>query len=951
MTGSLYLRLKSLNTRTVRGVTSPKNIVRVAAMHNLREIQAELGASAASGINPARMHLNYQLRGPATADEVAGLAVALLDNAGVKALRRDACMALELVISLPAGTAIDHREYFGAAVAWADAFFSVPILSAAVHLDEAAPHLHVLLLPLVAGRMQGGALAGGPAKIRAMLADFQQQVAQRFGLKHQPRTKRLSKANRDAAGRVVLEALRARPERLTEPGMRDALIAALGSQAETLLPMLGLSMPAPKATAKSFVQIMTAPCKPERARRVAPNAKHIDVAQNLGNAIGQEFDNVYVSVDVAPARDISLPITSQPTASDQTANASTTGNQLCATTGELSAAGGAASVHIVGEQQSAVELASGLLLGTTIAGDDSRLRGNQRTAGQQASASSAVQQATGAQQRERSTTGAAVPPTVWQGSDEMAGDRTAGDALSSEDNPAADVRGTVGALPPCAGQRQASTGVQNILHTPLVASTNPVADQEQPAGRLGKSNETLPLPTASTVTSTGASPRKRATKPAVAAAGRPAAKRAAGTALRVDHGEQHDQVPGQQQAGQHLGAPVHASARTPENSVRGDAGPVATAAAPARNASRGQNGPDPLPIVPSAPVGSSAGKGKLTAPKVGSASTAPHQPASTHGPEDLGTRPPSPFTNSTDQAGQAFTTRKRNAKTAGAKVATTTAAKPAGPKRSAGGVQSLHPMVPEACSTVAKPARSKRATKGAQSLHPLSPDASTTAAKRRPASSSSAAPADEVATCTPLRVSSSVDGTDAASPGLSSASKATTGTAAPARRERVTAVKPGKSRNKSHVPGDEELSTTSSQDLGESPNSQDVDQPDEIRTLGAGAGPLSPSSEIRTKPAYMHTQAPPIGGPWDCAGMLAPHDELAQHDEADDYQRHRDDDHAAEHWDEQRGEFVTAPVHTRSGLSFENWIDGDFLPTFHEDARPAIVDAALASIQAACFGT
>lgn len=299
MTDSLYLRLKSLNTRSVRGVTSPKNIVRVAAMHNLREIQAELGASAASGINPARMHLNYQLRGPAIADEVAGLALALLDNAGVTTLRRDACMALELVVSLPADTTIDHRAYFSATVAWADAHFNVPILSAAVHLDEAAPHCHILLLPLVSGRMQGGALAGGPAKIRTMLADFQQQVAQRFGLTHQPRAKRLSKPDRDAAGRIVLDALRARPERLGEPVIRDALVAALGSQAEALLALLGLSMPTTKAKTKSFADIMTTPCKPERTRRAAPNTKHIDVAQNLGNQDGEKFDNVYLCVDIA----------------------------------------------------------------------------------------------------------------------------------------------------------------------------------------------------------------------------------------------------------------------------------------------------------------------------------------------------------------------------------------------------------------------------------------------------------------------------------------------------------------------------------------------------------------------------------------------------------------------------------------------------------------------------
>jgi hypothetical protein len=305
MTDSLFLRIKSLNVRTMRGVTSTKSVIRVAAMHNLREIQAELGASAESGINPGRMALNYQLRGPDTAAGVADLALALLDNAGVTKLRRDACMALEVVFSLPPSSAVDHREFFSAAVAWADAFFNVPILSAAAHLDEAAPHCHVLLLPLVAGRMQGGALAGGPTKIKMMLSDFQQQVGQRFGLTHQPRAKRLSKTNRDQAGRMVLEALKARPELLKEPAIRDALIAALGQQHETLLPLLGLTLPAPSRTkAKTFAAIMTAPCKLERTTRarkcidVAP-PKCIDISHDRAGADPAKFDNVYLCVDVA----------------------------------------------------------------------------------------------------------------------------------------------------------------------------------------------------------------------------------------------------------------------------------------------------------------------------------------------------------------------------------------------------------------------------------------------------------------------------------------------------------------------------------------------------------------------------------------------------------------------------------------------------------------------------
>ncbi|GGY24960.1 plasmid recombination protein [Pseudoduganella albidiflava] len=306
MTDSLFLRLKSLNTRTVRGVTSPKNIIKVAAMHNLRELQAELGASAASGINPARTALNYMLRGPTTAAGVAEQAQALLGHAGVKKLRRDAVMALELVFSLPTHSAVGHREYFIAAVAWAGHFFKVPIISAVVHMDEAAPHCHVLLLPLVAGRLQGGALAGGPKKIKKMLADFQQQVGQRFGLVHQPRARRLGKPTSDAAGHAVLEALKSHPELLNEPAVCDTLIAVLGQHHEILIPLLGLKLPVlAKRKAKSFAAIMTAPCKPERKTRAfksidVAESMCIDVVSSSADTGRQNSTTSMLCIDVAP---------------------------------------------------------------------------------------------------------------------------------------------------------------------------------------------------------------------------------------------------------------------------------------------------------------------------------------------------------------------------------------------------------------------------------------------------------------------------------------------------------------------------------------------------------------------------------------------------------------------------------------------------------------------------
>lgn len=313
MSDSQFVRIKSLNIKSMRGVTSRKSVIRVAAMHNLREIQAELGVSAKSGINPARMALNYRIRGCDTAAAVASTAQALLDNADVKDLRKDAIMALEIIFSLPADSLVDQREFFAAAVAWTDAFFNVPILSAVVHLDEGAPHCHVLLLPLVAGCMRGGTLAGGPSKIKMMHADFQREVGQRFGLMHQPRVKGISKANRDAAGRQVLDLLKSHPERLTDPAVCDALVQVLGQHHATLLPLLGLELPIPAtAKSKSFVDIMTAPCKPERLTRarassVVSQQKSIDVAPSDPNPEPAVRPNVYLRVEVQYSATDSLP--------------------------------------------------------------------------------------------------------------------------------------------------------------------------------------------------------------------------------------------------------------------------------------------------------------------------------------------------------------------------------------------------------------------------------------------------------------------------------------------------------------------------------------------------------------------------------------------------------------------------------------------------------------------
>jgi len=69
---------------------------------------------------------------------------------------------------------------------------------------------HVLLLPLVDGRMVGSDLMGGRAKLLAMQANFQAQVGQRHGLTRQVTQKRASAATRKQAIERAFDVLEAK---------------------------------------------------------------------------------------------------------------------------------------------------------------------------------------------------------------------------------------------------------------------------------------------------------------------------------------------------------------------------------------------------------------------------------------------------------------------------------------------------------------------------------------------------------------------------------------------------------------------------------------------------------------------------------------------------------------------------------------------------------------------
>lgn len=142
-----------------------------AARHNLREL------ALTPNISPGQQHHNKVLLGSHSAQAVDTAYKKQLKAAGIDKLRVDAVRLIEALVSLPVGIQDTPCAYFQSALEWLGGEFgSANLLSAVVHNDESAQHMHVLIVPLVKGRMQGSDLLGGKAHLRARLARFEQAM-------------------------------------------------------------------------------------------------------------------------------------------------------------------------------------------------------------------------------------------------------------------------------------------------------------------------------------------------------------------------------------------------------------------------------------------------------------------------------------------------------------------------------------------------------------------------------------------------------------------------------------------------------------------------------------------------------------------------------------------------------------------------------------------------------
>jgi hypothetical protein len=156
-------------------------------------------------------------------------------------VRKDAVLAIEVVVSLPSCSLIDEGLFFKTSVSWiAQRFGNENIISAVVHNDESTPHLHALVLPIKDGRLRGSTMLGYGAGFRSLLRNFQTQVAAAFELiVHLPIS---GAAERRAAAAAVMDKLRADSDAVMSSAVFKVVEQFIANKPDPFVVALGLRL-------------------------------------------------------------------------------------------------------------------------------------------------------------------------------------------------------------------------------------------------------------------------------------------------------------------------------------------------------------------------------------------------------------------------------------------------------------------------------------------------------------------------------------------------------------------------------------------------------------------------------------------------------------------------------------------------------------------------------------
>lgn len=164
--------------KALKGQNTNEGHIRGALNHLFREIETPNADSE-------RTSKNRVLVG---AENVAGV-MKDFDDRLPKKIRVNAVKAIEVVVTgtaegMKALSESEQLDYFKESLGFIAKKFGGEknILSAIVHNDETTPHLSVMVVPLVDGKLNAKKFVDGKFKLREMQTDFANDVAKKYGL-------------------------------------------------------------------------------------------------------------------------------------------------------------------------------------------------------------------------------------------------------------------------------------------------------------------------------------------------------------------------------------------------------------------------------------------------------------------------------------------------------------------------------------------------------------------------------------------------------------------------------------------------------------------------------------------------------------------------------------------------------------------------------------------------
>jgi hypothetical protein len=256
MTTPLIFLAKSIGL-SVRGGRKPVSLSQ-ALRHNLRHSYNDRGCGA--NINPAMTPDNLVLAGSIDPKAVCANASAIKADYAVpkRKLRKDHVQALEFIVSLPVHSNVESHPFFTDVLKWfKEVFGTKMVLSAVVHYDEAAPHMHILVLPIVDGCYEGGAPID-KRHLPDLIKRFAKEVGRRFGLGFERRTP-ITSGEKQMMGDMVLTHLKENSDSILRSQLWQPVRAEITRSPQSYFGMLGLTLPEQKTSKpiRTSTQIMT----------------------------------------------------------------------------------------------------------------------------------------------------------------------------------------------------------------------------------------------------------------------------------------------------------------------------------------------------------------------------------------------------------------------------------------------------------------------------------------------------------------------------------------------------------------------------------------------------------------------------------------------------------------------------------------------------------------------